>query len=55
MPTCSPCRPSTFPNLVELAGEFALTDDDARFELLLDIFVDGLARAASSARAAAGG
>jgi hypothetical protein len=36
--------PEHFPNLTKLAGEFSLTDDDERFELLLDIFVDGLAR-----------
>ena len=42
--------PEHFPNLTRLAGEFSLTDADERFELLLDIFVDGLAR-----RAAAGG
>ena len=47
--------PAHFPNLVELAGEYALTDDDARFGLLIDIFVDGLARAAASARPGAGG
>jgi AcrR family transcriptional regulator len=38
-----------FPNLNELADHFAITDQDARFELLLDLFVDGLA-----ARARAG-
>jgi AcrR family transcriptional regulator len=32
-----------FPNLTELADHFAVTDQDARFELLLDLFVDGLA------------
>jgi len=37
-----------FPNLTKLAGEFSLTDDDERFELLLDIFVDGLARRAAA-------
>jgi AcrR family transcriptional regulator len=47
--------PAHFPNLVELAAEFTLVDDDARFGLLIDIFVDGLARAAASARARAGG
>jgi hypothetical protein len=46
--------PAHFPNLVELAGEYALVDDDARFGLLIDIFVDGLARAASAASARAG-
>jgi hypothetical protein len=29
-----------------LAGEFAIADPDERFELLIDIFVDGLARRA---------
>ena len=32
-----------FSNLIELADHFAITDQDARFELLLDVFVDGLA------------
>jgi AcrR family transcriptional regulator len=36
-----------FPNLVALAGEYALADNDERFGLLIDIFVDGLARAAA--------
>jgi AcrR family transcriptional regulator len=35
-----------FPNLVELADEFGYSDPDAQFELLIDIFVDGLARIA---------
>jgi AcrR family transcriptional regulator len=35
-----------FPNLVALAAEFAFADPDERFELLIDIFVDGLARLA---------
>jgi AcrR family transcriptional regulator len=39
-----------FSNLNEVADHFAITDQDARFELLLDLFVDGLA-----ARARAGG
>jgi AcrR family transcriptional regulator len=42
--------PEQFANLTEVAEHFAETDQDARFELLLDLFVDGLA-----ARAAAGG
>jgi AcrR family transcriptional regulator len=41
--------PETFPNLTKVAGEFALTDGDERFELLLDIFVDGLTRRAGGA------
>ena len=36
-----------FPNLTEVADHFAVTDQDARFELLLDLFVDGLAARAS--------
>jgi AcrR family transcriptional regulator len=39
---------SLFPNMTSLAGEFALADPDERFELLLDIFVDGLARRAAA-------
>src|SRR5919197_1295412 len=31
----------TFPNLVEVADHFAVSDPDLRFELLLDLFVDG--------------
>jgi AcrR family transcriptional regulator len=40
--------PERFPNLVSLAQEFADADRDARFELLIDIFVDGLARLAEA-------
>ena len=36
-----------FPNLTEVAESFAVSDQDARFELLLDLFVEGLARRAS--------
>jgi AcrR family transcriptional regulator len=36
-----------FPNMVGLAGEFAFSDADERFEMLIDIFVDGLARRAT--------
>jgi len=35
-----------FPNMVALADQFALVDQDHRFELLLDLYVDGLARRA---------
>ena len=35
-----------FPHLVAVAGHFADADADQRFELLLDIFVDGLAQRA---------
>jgi AcrR family transcriptional regulator len=33
-----------FPNMTALADEFAFADPDERFELLIDIFIDGLAR-----------
>ena len=36
-----------FPNMTALADEFALADPDERFNLLIDIFVDGLARRAA--------
>lgn len=32
-----------FPNLVAVAGEFARSDSDERFELLIKIFISGLA------------
>jgi TetR/AcrR family tetracycline transcriptional repressor len=35
-----------FPNLVAVAGEFAETTSDEHFELLIRIFIDGLARQA---------
>jgi AcrR family transcriptional regulator len=40
--------PEQFPQLVELADEFMYPDPDERFELLLDIFTDGLARRAAA-------
>jgi AcrR family transcriptional regulator len=40
--------PEQFSNLKEVADHFAITDQDARFELLLDLFVDGLAARAAS-------
>lgn len=40
--------PQRFPNLVALADEFSYADPDERFELLIDIFVDGLARLAEA-------
>ena len=36
-----------FPNMTALADEFALADPDERFNLLIDIFVDGLSRRAA--------
>jgi AcrR family transcriptional regulator len=41
--------PSQFPNMTALADEFALADSDERFELLIDTFIDGLARRAGRA------
>ncbi len=41
--------PQAFPTLVAMAGEYSHADPDERFELLIDIFVDGLARRAASA------
>jgi AcrR family transcriptional regulator len=38
-----------FPIMVSLADEFAFADADERFEMLIDIFVDGLARRAAAA------
>jgi hypothetical protein len=37
-----------FPNMTELASEFAFSDADDRFEMLIDIFVEGLARRAAA-------
>jgi AcrR family transcriptional regulator len=37
-----------FPTMTGLAEEFALADPEERFETLLDIFVDGLARRAAT-------
>jgi hypothetical protein len=36
--------------MVSLADEFAFADADERFELLIDIFVDGLGRQAAGSR-----
>jgi AcrR family transcriptional regulator len=36
--------PAQFPNLVAVADQFAISDQDLRFELLLDLFVEGLVR-----------
>jgi AcrR family transcriptional regulator len=32
-----------FPNLIEVAEHFAIADQDSRFDVLLDLFVDGIA------------
>jgi hypothetical protein len=34
---------SEFPNLVALADQFIISDQDLRFEVLVDLFIDGLA------------
>jgi AcrR family transcriptional regulator len=39
--------PEQFPNLVQVADHYAIKDADQRFELLLDIFVEGLAKRAN--------
>ena len=39
--------PGHFPNMTALAGEFAFADPGERFELLIDIFIDGLSRRAA--------
>jgi AcrR family transcriptional regulator len=39
-----------FPNLAAVGQHFAMADQDARFELLLDLFVDGLAAKAAGSR-----
>ena len=40
--------PGQFPNLTALAGHFSAVEPGERFELLLDIFVDGLAQRAAA-------
>lgn len=37
-----------FPTMVSLAGEFAFADPDERFEMLIGIFIEGLARRAAA-------
>src|SRR3954471_12498576 len=37
-----------FSNLKQVAEHFAMTDQDARFDLLIDLFVDGIAARAAS-------
>jgi hypothetical protein len=39
-----------FPTMVSLADEFAFADDDERFEMLIGIFIEGLARRAAASR-----
>jgi TetR/AcrR family transcriptional regulator, tetracycline repressor protein len=38
--------PDRFPNLVAVADSYAIIDQEKRFDLLLDLFVDGLAQRA---------
>jgi AcrR family transcriptional regulator len=40
--------PDRFPTMTTLADEFAFADPGERFELLIDIFVDGLSRRATN-------
>lgn len=40
-----------FPNLIEVAEHYAFTDRDQHFELLLDLFVSGLARLVEQGKA----
>jgi len=37
-----------FPNLIALADQFTYTDNDERFDLLIDLYVDGLAQRAKA-------
>jgi AcrR family transcriptional regulator len=46
--------PLLFPTLVAMADEYGHADPEERFELLIDIFVDGLARRAAGAASDAG-
>jgi AcrR family transcriptional regulator len=39
--------PDHFPNMVAVADHYAMIDQDKRFELMLDLFVDGLAKRAA--------
>jgi AcrR family transcriptional regulator len=40
-------RPEEFPNLIAVAQNFTSADTDERFELLLDLFVEGLSKRAT--------
>jgi AcrR family transcriptional regulator len=40
--------PERFPNLVALSNQFAIADQDARFDLLIDIYIEGLAQRSQS-------
>jgi AcrR family transcriptional regulator len=42
--------PDRFPNMVAVADWYAVTDNDRRFALLIDLYVDGLAARVSAAR-----
>jgi AcrR family transcriptional regulator len=44
--------PDHFPNMVAVADHYAIIDQDLRFELLLDLYVDGLAARAGAERRA---
>jgi hypothetical protein len=40
-----------FPNMVAVADHYAITDNDRRFALLIDLYVDGLAARVRAATA----
>jgi AcrR family transcriptional regulator len=42
--------PDRFPNMVAVADHYAITDNDRRFTLLIDLYVDGLAARVRAAR-----
>jgi AcrR family transcriptional regulator len=44
--------PDQFPNIIAVARHFARWDNDVQFEMLVDIYVDGLAQRAAAAGAA---
>lgn len=44
--------PDQFPNTIAVAPHFAQWDNDLQFEMLVDLYVDGLAQRAEQARRA---
>jgi AcrR family transcriptional regulator len=43
--------PDRFPNIIAVAPHFAQWDNDRQFEMLIDLYIDGLAQRAAAARA----
>jgi AcrR family transcriptional regulator len=43
--------PDRFPNIIAVAPHFARWDNDRQFEMLIDLYIDGLAQRAAAARA----